>query len=54
MGFTVECDIGLYLRAALQYAAWLGGPVAMRRNFMRHASANTTAASAVQAEAAHV
>jgi alkylation response protein AidB-like acyl-CoA dehydrogenase len=54
MGFTVECDIGLYLRAALQYAAWLGGPVAMRRSFMRHAGANTTAASAVQAEAAHV
>jgi alkylation response protein AidB-like acyl-CoA dehydrogenase len=54
MGFTVECDIGLYLRAALQYAAWLGSPVAMRRNFMRRAGTATHAATPAQAEAAHV
>lgn len=34
MGFTEECDIGLFLRAALQYSSWLGSPAAMRRHFM--------------------
>jgi alkylation response protein AidB-like acyl-CoA dehydrogenase len=38
MGFTEECDIGLYLRAALQYAGWLGSPVAMRREFIAHSA----------------
>jgi alkylation response protein AidB-like acyl-CoA dehydrogenase len=38
MGFTEECDVGLFLRAALQYSSWLGSPVAMRRHFMTLAS----------------
>ena len=54
MGFTVECDIGLYLRAALQYAPWLGSPVAMRRSFMSCAGAGISAPSPAQPEAAHV
>jgi alkylation response protein AidB-like acyl-CoA dehydrogenase len=33
MGFCDEVDAGLYLRAALQGNAWLGGPVALRRRF---------------------
>lgn len=39
MGFTEECDIGLFLRAALQYASWLGSPVTMRRQFLAQADA---------------
>lgn len=31
MGFTEECDIGQYLRAALFYASYLGSPLSMRR-----------------------
>lgn len=38
MGFTEECDIGLYLRAALQYASWLGSPTALRRRFLADSS----------------
>jgi alkylation response protein AidB-like acyl-CoA dehydrogenase len=34
MGFTEECAIGLYLRAAMQYSSWLGAPAAMRRLFL--------------------
>jgi alkylation response protein AidB-like acyl-CoA dehydrogenase len=33
MGFAEEVDVGLYLRAALQGAAWLGGANAHRRRF---------------------
>lgn len=33
MGFCEEVDIGLFLRAALQGNAWLGGPTALRRRF---------------------
>jgi alkylation response protein AidB-like acyl-CoA dehydrogenase len=36
IGFTEESDIGLYLRAAMQYSAWLGGAVAHRRRFLAH------------------
>lgn len=39
MGFTEEADIGLYLRAALQHAAWLGNGTAQRRRFMAARSA---------------
>ena len=31
MGFTHDCDIGLYLKRALVLAAWLGNPAAHRR-----------------------
>ncbi|MDP2005326.1 MAG: acyl-CoA dehydrogenase family protein [Rubrivivax sp.] len=48
MGFCEEVDIGLYLRAALQGNAWLGGPVALRRRFA------ALQADAMTAEAAHV
>lgn len=34
MGFTEECDIGLYLRAAMQYNSWLGAPTGLRREFL--------------------
>lgn len=34
MGFTEECNIGLYLRAAMQYNSWLGVPTGMRREFL--------------------
>jgi len=34
MGFTAESDTGLYLRAAMYYASWLGGSVAHRRRFL--------------------
>lgn len=34
MGFTEEADIGLYLRVALQHAAWLGNGAVQRRRFM--------------------
>lgn len=40
MGFTQECDIGLFLRASLQYSSWLGSPVAMRRQFLSLAGEN--------------
>jgi alkylation response protein AidB-like acyl-CoA dehydrogenase len=33
MGFTEEADIGLYLRSALQWGAWLGSESAHRRRF---------------------
>jgi alkylation response protein AidB-like acyl-CoA dehydrogenase len=33
MGFTEEADIGLYLRSALQWSAWLGGEAAHGRNY---------------------
>lgn len=36
MGFTEECDIGLYLRAAMQYNSWLGVPTGLRRQFLAH------------------
>lgn len=38
MGFTEEADIGLYLRAAMYGAAWLGGSVDHRRRFVALAS----------------
>lgn len=42
MGFTEEADIGLYLRAAVQGAAWLGGAVDHRRRFLAlHATTET-------------
>ncbi len=47
MGFCEEVDIGLYLRAALQGNAWLGGPVALRRHFA------ALRADALNAEAMH-
>jgi alkylation response protein AidB-like acyl-CoA dehydrogenase len=34
MGFTEEADIGLYLRAALFHAAWLGNATQHRRRFV--------------------
>lgn len=34
MGFTDEVEIGLYLRSALQYSAWLGTPLFQRRRFL--------------------
>lgn len=34
MGFTEEADIGMHLRGAMQYAAWLGGAREMRRQFL--------------------
>ncbi len=34
MGFTEESDIGMFLRAAMQYAAWLGNGTAHRRRFL--------------------
>ncbi len=34
MGFTEEANIGLFLRAAMQYASWLGGSRALRRRFL--------------------
>ncbi|GAB3101930.1 acyl-CoA dehydrogenase [Aestuariicella hydrocarbonica] len=36
MGFTEECDIGLFLRAAMQYNSWLGVPTGLLRQFMAH------------------
>ena len=33
MGFTEEADIGLYLRSALHWSAWLGGEAAHCRNY---------------------
>jgi alkylation response protein AidB-like acyl-CoA dehydrogenase len=36
IGFTDDCDIGVYVRAAMQYAAWLGGAAAHRRRFLAH------------------
>lgn len=48
MGFCEEVDIGLYLRAALQGNAWLGGPTALRRRFAE------LQAQALTAEALHV
>lgn len=38
MGFTEECEIGLYLRASMQYASWLGGSVGLRRKFLKNSS----------------
>lgn len=36
IGFTDETDIGVYMRAAMQYAAWLGGGAAHRRRFLAY------------------
>jgi len=36
IGFTDDFDIGVYVRAAMQYAAWLGGAAAHRRRFLEH------------------
>jgi len=36
MGFTEECGVGAYLRAALHGRAWLGSSLAHRRSFMAH------------------
>jgi hypothetical protein len=49
MGFTEECDIGLFLRAALQYSSWLGTPVKMRRQFMALTKNDFSPAEAVYA-----
>lgn len=36
IGFTDDFDIGIYVRAAMKYAAWLGGAPAHRRRFLAH------------------
>lgn len=36
MGFTEECGVGAYLRAALHGRAWLGTSLSHRRRFMAH------------------
>jgi alkylation response protein AidB-like acyl-CoA dehydrogenase len=36
MGFTEEADIGLYLRSALQWSAWLGGEAAHGRRYLNN------------------
>jgi alkylation response protein AidB-like acyl-CoA dehydrogenase len=33
IGYTDECDIGLYLATALRLAPWLGAPAVLRRRF---------------------
>jgi alkylation response protein AidB-like acyl-CoA dehydrogenase len=33
IGFTDECDLGLYLKRALQHASWLGSAAAMRLRY---------------------
>jgi len=38
MGFSDECDVGLYLKRALTLSAWLGGPDVHRRRFARLAA----------------
>ncbi len=40
IGYTDECDIGLYLKRALQLAGWLGSEQAMRLRHHRHACAS--------------
>ena len=40
MGFTEECDVGLFLRAALQLSGWLGSPHSMRRQFLTVTESN--------------
>jgi alkylation response protein AidB-like acyl-CoA dehydrogenase len=35
MGYTDECDIGLYLKRALQLSAWLGNAASQRRRYAR-------------------
>ncbi|QHE83941.1 acyl-CoA dehydrogenase family protein [Hydrogenophaga sp. BPS33] len=48
MGYTDECDIGLFLKRSLSLAAWLGNPSEQRRRYARlrfsPAASNTTAA----------
>ena len=35
MGFSDECDVGLYLKRAVVLSAWLGGPEVHRRRYAR-------------------
>ena len=45
MGFTEEAGMGVYLRTAMQYAAWLGTGSAHRRRFLAAAGDSTTTAA---------
>ncbi|MDO9434682.1 acyl-CoA dehydrogenase family protein [Hydrogenophaga sp.] len=47
MGYTDECDIGLYLKRSLSLAAWLGNPSEQRKRYaaLRFPIATTTTTS---------
>ncbi|MGE0799417.1 MAG: acyl-CoA dehydrogenase [Lautropia sp.] len=47
MGYTDECDIGLYAKRAMQLAAWLGHARAHRMRWLRLARGRAQAAAAV-------
>ena len=49
MGFTDDCDIGLYLKRALVLAAWLGNAQAHRRRYAKLALVGAAPAHAAQA-----
>jgi len=48
IGFTDECDLGLYVQRALVLSAWLGNAALQRRRFAqltRNAAGNPEAAA---------
>lgn len=49
IGFTEECDLGLYLKRALQYASWLGSENAMRLRYHEEAFSLDESAAAAEA-----
>ncbi|RPI40369.1 MAG: acyl-CoA dehydrogenase, partial [Betaproteobacteria bacterium] len=52
MGFTDDCDIGLYLKRGLVLAAWLGNAQLHRRRYARLALADAASAPGTQGRAA--
>ena len=50
MGFTDECDVGLYLKRALVLSAWLGNAQLHRRRYASLALAHAGSPRATQPE----